>query len=93
MMSKKTVNLDFPIMDISGKELGKETTGQVIAHSLSLDKESKDPLKWMVWATAFYKGESVDMDESDFKTFKDWFESRSFPPITKVPVIKHLESL
>lgn len=87
----KEVNLNFDINDLEGKSIGN--AGKSVANVL-VSSTSGDALKYYDWAVKLHKGESINLDASDFKKVCDFIEnSQSITIIAKVPIMNHLNSL
>lgn len=86
-MSKK-INLNFNLIDLNGSERINDNAGKIIAQMLSFDSKG-DPLKLWGWALKLNKGEVLELDDSDYITFKEIVSSNeSLPVITKAQVLK-----
>jgi hypothetical protein len=88
-MSKIKLNLGFPLTTYDGTEL--TTAGKSLGELLAMDTKN-DPIKFDEWGKAFHKGETVELDYSDFKKLRDFVEKH--PDMfnrTKAPILKAMD--
>jgi hypothetical protein len=88
-MKNKIINLNRQLLDIDDNEMpGTENNiGKIFAANLFYSSE-KDTLKFYDWAKKFNKGETVEVDRSDYEKLRDFVELRSnLPIITKAQLL------
>ena len=84
----RKIDLNFPILDLEGKEVEKSNAGKIIANVL-VNQSQGDALKFWGWALELNKKEPIELDESDFSTLKDFIKnSEALPIITKAQVLR-----
>jgi len=97
-MSKNKLDFNLPIRKLDGsnfKELdsnGNETTVDVslsktLANALS-QAQSKDSMKVWDWAMSLYKGEVLELDDSDVSTLKEIVNTLQMQNIVKGQILK-----
>ncbi len=87
----RTLNLDFPIMDLDEKEFNR--AGKVLGQILCAETGG-DALKYYDWAREIYKGQPIKVDDSDFRTIKAFVENNTkMMNIVKGQIIKYLETV
>ncbi len=77
-MKNKVINLDVPIKDLDGNDIidnvvGARPTslGKILANELVRGSKG-DPLKFLDWAMRLNKGETVEVDRSDYEKLKQF---------------------
>ena len=92
-MKKFTVDLNFYLKDLEGKEMPDLHAGKTLANNLSLSTEG-DALKHMAWAMAFFKQEPVDLDESDLNTLTSYVKNHTkMVALVKSQILQYLEEV
>lgn len=87
----KTINLNFPINDLEGKELAN--AGKIIGGNLVAITEG-EALKFYDWAVKLHNGESIKVDNADYKKIYEFVEnSKGLPILTKAQVMNYLDSV
>jgi hypothetical protein len=91
-MSKgtKSINLDFLIKDLTGKEIEDAHAGKMVANALVADSKTKEPLKFFSWAQKLYDKGVLELDGDDEKKFKSAVEEIAFPVLTKAQILNVL---
>jgi hypothetical protein len=90
-MSNKVVNLDFPINDLDGREVGNAGT---LMASILMSETKGDAIKLFDWAMSFHKKQDVSMDASDFSKFKGMLsENDKITVLAKGQILKYLDTL
>jgi cell division septal protein FtsQ len=92
-MKNKIINLKVPLIDLDGKEVEREVTlGKILANQLVSSTEG-DPLKFFDWAMRFNKGETVELDRSDYEKLKDFVtKSKTLTNLSKGQILPLLEN-
>lgn len=85
------IDLNRPLLDLDGKEMAESNIGKSVANFLIAQREG-DTLKLWEWAQKLHKGETLTLDKSDAKRFKELvLESNSFAVIFKAQLIEALD--
>jgi len=93
---KRILDLNFPCLNLDGepytmksKESKEpETVGRFIANFL-VQSPKGDVLKHYDWALALNKGKPIELDESDWNTFKEWLKTHeTMIPLFKAPAYR-----
>ena len=81
------INLNKQVLDLDGSEIKDANIGKIVAQVL-IGETKGDALKYWGWAQKLYTGEDLDLDQSDFETFKTFIkETDKIPVITKAQAI------
>jgi hypothetical protein len=68
------INLNKPIVDLSGKEIENSNLGQLLSQMLATASSKENAIKMYYWAQKFYAGEEVDLDPTDLSILKSFIE-------------------
>ena len=84
------IELNFDLLDLDGNSIQNSNAGKVVANAL-VQQAKGDPLKFWEWALSLNKGESLDLDSSDFEIFSSFIKDNDFPIIAKAQILKALK--
>lgn len=70
-MKNKIINLNKPITDLDGKIIENTTLGKLVANDLVSGSEG-DVIKFYDWAIRLNKGETIELDRSDYEKLKEF---------------------
>jgi hypothetical protein len=68
------INLNKPIVDLSGKEIEGSNLGQLVSQLLASSSSKENTIKMYYWAQKFYAGEELDLDPTDLSILKSFIE-------------------
>jgi len=68
------INLNKPIVDLSGKEIENSNLGQLLSQMLATASSKENTIKMYYWAQKFYAGEELDLDPTDLSILKSFIE-------------------
>lgn len=93
----KTINLNKNALSLSGEELKENgkviTLGECLGNFL-VGSNKGEALKYYDWAIALYKGQTISVDDSDFKKIRDFVENHEqLTILVKAQIIKELDSI
>lgn len=81
------INLNQNLVDLDGKKIPDAMMNKILAVALQ-NARSGDSLKLWDWAVKLHKGDTLDLDPSDFTTLKTFVESEStFFTLTKAQIL------
>lgn len=69
------LNLNKPILDLSGKEIEGSNLGELVAQILASASTKEHAVKMYYWATKLHAKEELDLDPSDSAILKSFIES------------------
>ncbi len=95
-MKNKIINLNVNVKDLDGKEIvegGMTTTlGRILANQL-VSGAKGDPLKFFDWAMRLNKGETIELDRSDYEKIKEFvITSETLTILSKGQILPLLEN-
>jgi hypothetical protein len=64
------INLNKSLKDLDGKEIDNSNMGKTIASYLAYNSKEGDAVKMWGWALKLNNNEELELDKSDFSTFK-----------------------
>lgn len=84
------IDLNKSVKDLDGIEIPDGHMGKIIANML-VSSTRGDALKYWGWAVKLNNKEEIDLDKSDFETFKEFVKSHEHLTIlTKAQVLELL---
>lgn len=90
-MKTREINLNFPLTDLDGEQIG--IAGKVIGQHLAIGNDG-EPIKVWGWCTALNKGETIKLDQPDYKKLKELVEQcKTISILTKGQVLSYLEDV
>jgi len=85
------IDLNFALKDLNGVDLKEANAGKLVAQSLAASSKG-DALKFWDWALKLNKGDKIDLDPSDSKTFREFVEhNEGFTTLAKAQILLALK--
>jgi hypothetical protein len=81
------LNFNFNFVDLEGKEMQDNNAGKTLANALAYSQDG-NAFKFWDWARKLFKGDKLNLDESDTQTLKSFIESnKSFVVISRAQLL------
>ncbi len=92
-MKNKIINLNKDLETLDGKILpGENNMGKILAQNLVFSVDKENYLKFYDWGTRLYKGETLELDRSDYEKLRKFIEGLDLPNITKAQIMPLIEN-
>lgn len=92
-MKKKVVDLNLSFIGLDGKVMpGSQSMNEFVANALAAAKKV-DAVKFCGWALNLNEGKALELDQSDFKTLKEFIENSEFETIIKAQILSALDEV
>ncbi len=93
----KTINLTKTGVTLNGEELKEDgkpvSLGKILGNFL-VSSTKGDALKYYDWACALYKGNTIQVDSSDFKKIRSFVEDHDqLTNLAKAQILKELDAV
>lgn len=87
------LNLNKKLQDLDGLDIEDKMLGKVVAIALVTQTEG-DPVKFFDWGMSLHKGEDINLDKADQKTFREFIaNSQKLTVLVKGQVLRIVDDL
>lgn len=83
-----TIDLNKPILDLDGNPVQEGMTlGKALAAQLAHSGKG-NAIKFMDWALSLHRGETIQVDDSDYTTLTKFVEDSELRAFVKAPILR-----